>query len=65
MSNAYQDWRYRVNVETSVKGVKSYSCTVEATGASMGEVLEQSDALVAQLDMRYPASIPSNAAKES
>lgn len=65
MPEAYEDFRFRVNVETSVKGVKSYSCTVEASGKSMAEVLQQSDALVAQLDMRYPASVPSNAAKES
>lgn len=47
--------RYRVNVETSVKGVKTFSCTVEMEGADMADVLARSDALVAELDRRYPA----------
>ncbi len=47
--------RYRVNVSTSVKGVKTYECTVDMTGASPTEVLEASDSLVAELDKRYPA----------
>ena len=56
--------RYRVNVSTSVKGVKSYDCTVEInmTGEWASEGVEsfkdatlaQSDALVAELDKRYP-----------
>lgn len=49
--------RYRVNVETSVKGVKKYECTVEMTGASMLEVVAESDALVKMLDLRYPAQL--------
>ena len=61
--------RYRVNVGTSVKGVKTFDCTVEVTGqvSIPGEeppttpdnlkriALEESDALVAELDKRYPA----------
>ena len=49
--------RYRVNVSTSGKGVKSYDCTVEIEGdqATMWHILEESDALVAELDRRYPA----------
>jgi len=56
--------RYRVNVGTSVKGVKSYDCTVEINAPSndpeLSEalrdcVLLESDALVAELDKRYPA----------
>ena len=53
--------RYRVNVSTSVKGVKTWDCTVEGTktidgmGWSKEEVLAESDALVAALDARYPA----------
>jgi len=47
--------RYRVNVETTSKWVKSYGCTVEAEGATMDWVLAESDVLVAALDARYPA----------
>lgn len=46
--------RYRVNVSTSVKGIKTYDCTVDITGGTMEEVLTESDALVAELDRRYP-----------
>jgi len=56
--------RYRVNVGTSVKGVKTYDCTVEIAfngesplpdDAFAGEMtLKESDALVAELDKRYP-----------
>jgi len=46
--------RYRVNVSTSVKGIKTYDCTVDMTGATMVEVLQESDLLVAGLDRRYP-----------
>ncbi len=56
--------RYRINVGTSVKGVKTYDCTVELIGG--GEIdqklisdiiLQESDALVAELDKRYPPHI--------
>ncbi len=56
--------RYRVNVGTSVKGVKSYDCTVEVTATNTEEpelpeqirtiILQESDALVLELDKRYP-----------
>jgi len=46
--------RYRVNVSTSVKGVKTYDCTVDILGVTMKEVLTESDKLVAELDKRYP-----------
>ncbi|KKM15630.1 hypothetical protein LCGC14_1694070 [marine sediment metagenome] len=56
--------RYRVNVGTSVKGVKSFDCTVEVTATDDIESqiyeylqrvsLAESDALVAELDKRYP-----------
>lgn len=55
--------RYRVNVGTSVKGIKTFDCTVEITGnptdplqqlAIQEAVLKESDALVAELDKRYP-----------
>lgn len=46
--------RYRVNVSTSVKGIKTYDCTVDMTGVEMKEVLAESDKLVAEMDKRYP-----------
>ncbi len=47
--------RYRINISTSVKGVKTYDCTVDMEGATMDEVLAESDKLVEALDKRYPA----------
>lgn len=57
--------RYRINVGTSVKGVKTFDCTVEVTaGGEWTDVdvkairdiaLAESDALVAELEKRYPA----------
>lgn len=55
--------RYRVNVSTSVKGIKTYDCTVDITGGTMAEVLEESDKLVAELDQRYPPTIEKQEAK--
>jgi len=50
--------RYRVNVSTSTKGQKTWDATVEVDGApdwaSITEVLNRSDRLVAALDTRYP-----------
>lgn len=57
--------RYRVNVGTSVKGVKTYDCTVEINITNdesdsyppeylKDKSLAESDALVAELDKRYP-----------
>ncbi len=48
--------RFRVNITTSVKGIKTWDCTVDAEGYLMGEVLEMSDTLVAKLEERYPIS---------
>ena len=53
-SEVTKSLRYRVNVSTSVKGVKTWDCTCEGTGYTMGEVLAYSDALVVQLEKRYP-----------
>lgn len=47
--------RYRVNVSTSVKGVKTWDCTVDGLNYTEDEILEKSDSLVAKLDQRYPA----------
>jgi len=46
--------RYRVNVSTSVKGIKTWECTVDGEGYEMDEVLAKSDELVAKLEQRYP-----------
>ncbi len=48
--------RYRVNISTSVKGVKTWECTVDAEGFEMYNVLQESDALVKELEKRYPIS---------
>ncbi len=49
--------RYRINVSTSVKGIKTWDCTVDITGGTMEEVLIESDKLVAEMDKRYPPPI--------
>lgn len=51
--------RYRVQVSTSVKGIKTFDCTVDGDGFTMDEVLAESDKLVAELMKRYPAPIES------
>jgi len=51
--NKTQD-RIRINVSTSVKGIKTYDCTIEVHG-NMDEALSMSDTLIAELDKRYPA----------
>lgn len=48
--------RYRVNISTSVKGVKTWECTVDGEGYEMYRVLQESDALVAELEKRYPVT---------
>ncbi len=59
--------RYRVNVATSVKGVKTWDCTVDfeqtvpnmpidETLKSMNDTLELSDKLVKELEKRYPVT---------
>ena len=52
------EWRKRVNVSISVKGIKTYDCTVEGINVTSQELLDASDSLVKQLDQRYPP-IPS------
>ena len=47
--------RYRVNVSTSVKGIKTWDCTVDGLNLPMDEVLAESDKLVKALQERYPA----------
>jgi len=49
--------RYRINVSTSVKGIKTFDCTVDILNGTMEETLLESDKLVALLDQRYPAPV--------
>ena len=46
--------RYRIAISTSVKGIKTFDCTVDAEGLTKEEVLKRSDDLVKELDARYP-----------
>ena len=46
--------RTRIEVSTSVKGVKTFSCTIELLDASNEEALAESDKLVSELQQRYP-----------
>ena len=55
--NEEKSLRYRVNVSTSVKGVKTWDCTVDGTGYSQDEILHASDKLVSQLEERYPIKV--------
>jgi len=57
MSEIEKSIRYRVNVSTSVKGIKTFDCTVDMLNATMEETLIESDKLVAELSNRYPPQI--------
>ena len=47
--------RYRIAISTSVRGIKTFDCTVDAEGLTQQEILKRSDDLVKELDARYPA----------
>ena len=47
--------RHRVNVSISTKGQKTWDCTCDGVGYTKEEILAESDALVKELDARYPA----------
>lgn len=49
--------RYRVNVSTSVKGVKTWDCTVDGEGYSLEEILDKSNELVIRLEQKYPIGV--------
>lgn len=49
--------RIRIEIATSVKGVKTFSCTVEMTDTDQDMVLLESDKLVAALQSRYPVKV--------
>lgn len=48
--------RYRINISRGMKGNVSYEATVDMEGHEMQDVLDHSDALVQELEMRYPIS---------
>ena len=50
------NFRRRVNVSQSVKGVITFECTVESDDASQAEVLRESDNMVWELKRRYPVT---------
>jgi hypothetical protein len=52
-----RELRYRINISTSVKGVKTFECTVDGTGYTDDEILALSDTLVKKLEARYPANV--------
>ena len=62
MEQTYKN-RRRINVSTSVKGVKTFDATVEIIDGTNEEILIESDALVAELDKRYPPVIEIKEAK--
>ncbi len=47
-------YRRRINISTSVKGIKSFDCTVESDTSTMETLLRESDRLVKALSDRYP-----------
>lgn len=49
--------RYRVNVSISTKGQKTWDCTCDAQGYTKEEVLAESNALVAELEKKYPIQV--------
>ena len=46
--------RYRINISRGMKGNVSYEATVDMEGHEMQDVLDHSDALVKELEIRYP-----------
>ncbi len=57
MAEIQKSVRYRINVATSVKGVKTWDATVDMENFSMEQTLAASDTLVAELNHRYPAPV--------
>jgi len=46
-----------VQVSTSVKGIKTWECTVDGEGFDQKEILARSDSLVEALERRYPIPV--------
>lgn len=57
MPEVERSLRFRVQVSISTKGQRTWECVVDGTGFTMEEVLDHSDALVAELTKRYPAAL--------
>jgi len=62
MEEIIPKYRTRINVSTSVKGIKTWDCTVEEISDNIPAtqrdiILSASDTLVAALDSRYPANM--------
>ena len=62
MEDATPKYRTRINVSISVKGVKTWECTVEEISDNIPPtqkdiVLNASDELVRELDKRYPPQV--------
>ena len=49
--------RYRVNVSQTSTGKKGFEVTVDGLNYSQEEILERSDAVVAELERRYPPEV--------
>ena len=49
--------RYRIKVEITTKGVKTWDCTVEGDNYTQDEILAKSDQLVVELEKRYPIKL--------
>ena len=49
--------RRRINISTSVKGVKTWDATCDMENFTLEEVLAESDALVAALEDRYKIAL--------
>ena len=49
-----QSMRYRINISRGMKGAISFEATVDGEGWEMDDVLIHSDALVEELQKRYP-----------
>jgi len=47
--------RYRVNISQTSTGKKSWEATCDGEGFTQDEILRRSDALVKELERRYPA----------
>ena len=57
MAEVEKSLRRRVNISRGMKGAISWEATVDGTGFTQDEILEESDALVRKLEERYPIKV--------
>lgn len=57
MAEVEKSLRYRVNIARGMKGAVSFEATVDGTNYSPSDILALSDALVEQLEKRYPIKV--------